>query len=217
MSVKVKICDVRTLDIVECCQKAGVDYIGIHQINAPLSEEKRNLLRNIRDVSGEMGIVLVTQEDNMDRLIELCIAFEWDYIQLHFLVTEDYVDKLKSELIKQCKKVPGIIVVVETKQLEDVNVSKLYQVADYILFDSSMRGGTGITSSENALYKIAEFSESMNYFVAGGLTCENVIKTISISKPYAVDVQSGVEYAKHQKDAKKINDFISIVKKYNCI
>lgn len=40
MSVKVKICDVRTMDIVECCQRAGADYIGIHQIKGPLSEEK---------------------------------------------------------------------------------------------------------------------------------------------------------------------------------
>lgn len=215
MSVKIKICDVRTLDIVECCRSAGADYIGIHQIKAPLSEEKRKLLENIRNVSGQMEIVLVTQEDNIDRLIELCIAFEWDYIQLHFSVTDNYVDKLKSELIKKCKKMPGIIVVIETKQLGNVNVSKLYQVADYILFDSSMRGGTGITSSEDALYKVAEFSESIDYFVAGGLTRENVINTISISKPYAVDVQSGVEYAKHQKDPQKIIDFINVVKKHS--
>lgn len=217
MSVKVKICDVRTLDIVECCQRAGADYIGIHQINAPISEEKRNLLRNIRDVSGEMGIVLVTKEDNMDRLVEMCIDFEWDYVQLHFSVTENYVNKLRSELYKQCKKVPRIIVVIETKQIDNVDVRRLYQVADYILFDSSMRGGTGITSSEDALYKIAEFSESMDYFVAGGLTIENVIKTIDISKPYAVDVQSGVEYAKHQKDPQKIIDFINMVKRHKCI
>ncbi len=217
MSVKIKICDVRTLNIVECCRSAGADYIGIHQIKAPLSEEKRELLKNIRNVSGEMEIVLVTQEDNMDRLIELCIAFEWDYIQLHFSVTDNYVDKLKSELIKQCKKMPGIIVVIETKQLGNVNVNKLYRVADYILFDSSMRGGTGIPSSEDALYKIAEFSESIDYFVAGGLTRENVINTINISKPYAVDVQSGVEYAKHQKDPQKIIDFINIVKKHGYI
>lgn len=215
MSVKVKICDVRTLDIVECCRRAGADYIGIHQIKAPLSDDKRNLLSNIRDISGEMEIVLVTQEDNMERLVEMCIAFEWDYIQLHFYTTENYVNKLKSKLCEQCKKVPGIIVVIETAQLESVDVKKMYQVADYILFDSSLRGGTGITSSEEALYKIAEFSGDVEYFVAGGLTSENIIKTINISKPYSVDVQSGVEHIKHQKDPQKIIDFINKVKGYN--
>ncbi|MGN1276589.1 MAG: hypothetical protein ACI4UK_06340, partial [Floccifex sp.] len=106
--MKVKICDVRTLDIVECCQRAGADYIGIHQIKGPLSEEKRNLLRNIRDFSGKMEIVLVTKEENIDVLVEMCSIFEWDYIQLHFYVTENFVNQLKLELCKRCKKVPGI-------------------------------------------------------------------------------------------------------------
>lgn len=215
MPVKVKICDVRTLDIVECCQRAGADYIGIHQIKGPLSEEKRNLLRNIRDFSGKMELVLVTKEENIDVLVEMCSIFEWDYIQLHFYVTENFVNQLKLELCKRCKKVPGIIVVIETRQLGCIDVSKMYQMADYILFDSSMHGGTGIVSSEDALYKISDFSESMDYFVAGGLTSKNVTEIINISNPYAVDVQSGVEYVKHQKDPQKIIEFINTVKEHN--
>lgn len=212
MSVKVKICDVRTIEIVECCQKAGADYIGIHQIKGPLSEEKKDLLKNIRDFSGKMEIVLVTKEENIDILVDMCGAFDWDYIQLHFGVTEDYLNRLKMELNKHCKKVPGVIVVFEAKQLRSVDIRKMHQMADYILFDSSMHGGTGIVSSESALCKIAEFAKDMDCFVAGGLTSENVTEIINMSKPYAVDVQSGVESEKHKKDPQKIIEFINIVK-----
>lgn len=162
-----------------------------------------------------MEIVLVTKEENIDLLVEMCSVFEWDYIQLHFCVTENYVNQLKLELCKQCRKVPGIIVVIETKQLRSIDVRKMYKMADYILFDSSMHGGTGVVSSKNALYGIAEFSKSVDYFVAGGLTSKNVTEIINISKPYAVDVQSGVEYEKHQKDPQKIIDFINMVKEHN--
>jgi len=43
------------------------------------------------------------------------------------------------------------------------------------------------------------------------LNAQNVIEVVNNFKPYAVDVNSGVEEAPGKKDAKKMKDFIDIV------
>ena len=49
------------------------------------------------------------------------------------------------------------------------------------------------------------------FFIAGGLTKDNVLDAIEQFHPYAVDVSSGVE-TNEQKDVAKIKEFIERVK-----
>ena len=51
-----------------------------------------------------------------------------------------------------------------------------------------------------------------SYIVAGGLNAQNVRKVIKMTKPFAVDVCSGVESEKGKKDLSKLKDFITLAK-----
>ncbi len=92
-------------------------------------------------------------------------------------------------------------------------------MSDYLLFDSSIRGGTGVQSSVQALMKIKYIANGKQFFIAGGLNDKNVIDTMKICEPFAVDVQSGVEFIdpqlKHKKDPKRIKAFVEAVNTYN--
>lgn len=213
---KIKICDVRSLEIVKFCSKLDVDYIGIHQIKAPISREKKELLYNISQYVGKMKIVLVTKENNIELLTELCLCFPWDYVQLHFDVTVDFVQKLKQRLNRYQRSI-GIIAVFEIMNLDMNHVNAVSKEVDFLLFDKSYRGGTGETAHDMALKEIGSSQFEKDYFVAGGLTPENVEEIIDLSKPFAVDVQSGVQFKdeirKHQKDPDKIKMFVDAVKR----
>ena len=78
--------------------------------------------------------------------------------------------------------------------------------ADYILLDNG-NGGTGKSFDWSFLSKIKR-----PYFLAGGLSFDNVGKAIQQLAPYAVDVSSGIERDGY-KDKEKMAAFIAAVRK----
>ena len=75
--------------------------------------------------------------------------------------------------------------------------------ADYLLFDAPV-AGSGQTFDWDLLkdQKIRQ-----DFFIAGGLTVDNVRQARETFQPYALDVSSGVE-TDGRKDIEKIKAFI---------
>ena len=73
-----------------------------------------------------------------------------------------------------------------------------------------MAGGTGRTFD----WKLVEQVKPPGpVILAGGLTPENVAESIRQVKPFAVDVNSGVEYQPGRKDLDKLKSFVREVRK----
>ncbi|MBF0490729.1 MAG: phosphoribosylanthranilate isomerase [Candidatus Omnitrophica bacterium] len=86
-----------------------------------------------------------------------------------------------------------------------------YKVDAY-LFDTYSKdefGGTGQTFDHNLLRDVKSFNVPL--ILSGGLTSQNVIAPINEFRPYAVDVNSGVEESPGKKDHGKMKEFIDIV------
>lgn len=213
MDTKVKICDIRDTETARFCAKNGVDFIGLHQIFAPISNEKISLFKEIKSVAGSLKIVLVTRESNIHKLLELCLAIEFDYIQMHFPITISEIKDFKILLKKNlCKS--GLIAVVSTDNIDNIDIQALYKEVDFLLFDTSFHGGTGICFSDEIVKKIIDKATGTRFFLAGGLNPRNVVEKIKKLNPFAVDVQSGVEIdgQKHIKDFTKILSFVKEIK-----
>lgn len=213
--VKVKICDVRSPEAAYICAQEGVDFLGLHQIYAPLSEKKIYMFNAIKQAAPNLSMVLVTRETNLDKLLKMCLLFEWDYVQMHFDIEALEVEKFKKRLRNNGSSI-NIISVIETGNIIKGAQQTISKASDFLLFDSSIQGGTGVLSKGEDLAKISSVFSSIPYFVAGGLTPNNVASVIEKTHPYAVDVQSGVEYSndclKHHKDPKLIQAFVKAVK-----
>lgn len=212
MKVKVKICDVKTPEIAEFCYKNSVDFIGLHQIYSPLTNIKKQLFNEIINRSGTMSAVLVTKIEDIDELVDIVDSVPFDYIQLHFITTTEFVAELKRRIIEKCNRIVRIIAVFQASDCDFLLVKQMAEVADYILFDSRLTGGTGVTISDTDYKKIIEECSDIKYFIAGGLNADNVQAIIKKSSPFAVDVQSGVESNKN-KDKDKIFAFVNEVQK----
>jgi phosphoribosylanthranilate isomerase len=89
------------------------------------------------------------------------------------------------------------------------------QHADAILLDSRTAtriGGTGKTHDWTISARIVQAVQKP-VILAGGLKPENVARAIEAVQPFAVDVNSGVEFPDGRKSPERLEDFISLAKK----
>ena len=211
-NAKIKICRVKSLEIAAVCAECGVDFLGMHQIHAPLEFNMLELCKKIRSTFAALSLVLLTQEECMENLLEMSLSFEWDCIQLHQKkkFSPQEIVELRQRLMTHGRS-PKLIGVLAGEDLNETSIKAYAAVADYILFDFSRIGGQGKEIPPEGLRQIAAFAVDVPFFLAGGLRAENVADKLELLHPFAVDVQSGVEREK-QKDPELIRAFCQAVK-----
>jgi phosphoribosylanthranilate isomerase len=87
-----------------------------------------------------------------------------------------------------------------------------YQTDAFLLdaFSKNGRGGTGEKFNWDLAAKAQQFGKP--FFLAGGLTPENVAEAVRTVRPFGVDVSSGVESSPGKKDPLKVRAFIGAAK-----
>jgi phosphoribosylanthranilate isomerase len=85
-----------------------------------------------------------------------------------------------------------------------------YMNASALLLDTPShinRGGTGLTFD----WQMIPSDLPKPYILAGGLNELNILDAIKASKPYAVDICSGIETSPGIKDHMKMSQFIKVL------
>jgi phosphoribosylanthranilate isomerase len=79
-----------------------------------------------------------------------------------------------------------------------------------ILLDSAARWSEGETR-EPIEWRLARgtLMQRLRLILSGGLTPDNVARAITTARPYAVDVNSGVELRPGKKDPDKVRRFVA--------
>jgi phosphoribosylanthranilate isomerase len=207
--VKVKICGVRTPAIIEEAAKAGADFVGL--VLFPKSprhlelDEARVLAAIARGKIGTVA-VLVDPDDALVRSVAERVRP--DLIQLHGSETPERVAAIKAMAGLPVMKAIPVAEAADVKQAGDYAGS-----ADYILFDAKpapdapLGGGNGVPFDWQALA-----GAKPPFALSGGLTAETVGEAIRVTGASLVDVSSGVEHARGEKDAKLVASFITAAK-----
>jgi phosphoribosylanthranilate isomerase len=92
-----------------------------------------------------------------------------------------------------------VIKAMRVRSTADVIAAEAYRV-DFHLFDGHREGSPGGTGESFDWELLAGRRSAIPMILAGGLTPDNVAEAISIVRPYAADVASGVESAPGVKD-----------------
>ncbi len=139
-------------------------------------------------------------DEDIDEIVRIAGTGILDVIQLHGSESDDTVCRVKDRT--------GLTVIKAFKidGAQAVN-DAMNSSADYLLLDNGA-GGTG----EKFDHELLEDVDRL-YYLAGGLTPENVSAAIERYCPYGVDVSSGVE-TDGQKDHSKIKKFIETVRSF---
>ncbi len=195
---KIKLCGLSRIEDIQAVNELLPDYIGFVFYKKSfryVSKEKAARLKE--ELDPKVKAVGVFVDEDPQFIKELAQEKIIDIIQLHGSEDDDYVRNIKAEtgaMILQAFKLKT------NEDVQRANSSK----ADYILLDSGM--GTGQPFDWELLKGIKR-----EYFLAGGLLPENVKEAIRVTKPFAVDVSSGIETEK-LKDADKMRTFVENVR-----
>ena len=186
---KVKICGLSTVEAVEATVLAGADYIGFvfAESKRQVSLEQAHELAKL--VTGKTKIVGVFVSPSLEELEQAIAQVPLDIVQIHGMFDETLIPKISVPVIRAI-------------QLSEQE-AKVTSPADFLLFDAPV-AGSGRTFDWDLL---KDQKIQQNFFIAGGLTVDNVRQARETFQPYALDVSSGVETDGH-KDIEKIKAFI---------
>jgi phosphoribosylanthranilate isomerase len=190
---KIKICGLSHSRDIDYVNEAKPDYIGFvfwPKSRRNVTREQAKFMR--KKLDSEIEVVGVFVDKEIEEVAKLANDNIIDLIQLHGNEDVAYVNTLRKMTDK-----PII------KAFTAVNVSRkeLNQFpSDYYLLDSGK--GTGKTFDWNLIPK-----SERPWFLAGGISAENVEEAIERLNPYAVDFSSSVE-TDGVKDRDKILEIV---------
>lgn len=217
--VQVKICGLKTPDMVQVCAAAGADWIGLNLVPA----SPRNILGEGQGSSDLLYDLLFAAVDVNIRTVALVSdadertwnilsgAVQPDVIQLHGAETPEFVAHLRAN------RAPSIEIwkAIGVSDAADLAKCEAYIAADRLLIDAKAPEGAAYAGGHGAPFDwsiLNNWNAPKPWLLAGGLTSENVSAAIAATGATAVDVSSGVERARGVKDAALIEQFISAAK-----
>lgn len=211
MPVQVKICGINSAAAADAVVRAGADFGGL--VFFPKSPRNLGLDEGARlaeRMRGRLCLAALVVDESDDRLAAIAAQVKPDFFQLHGQETPGRVAEIRARF--------GTPVIKALSVAEPADLGKMAAydpVADMFLFDAAPAadanrpGGHGIAFDWQML---SGRQISHPWFLAGGLTPDNVARAIEVSGAMMVDVSSGVESAPGVKSESRIADFVVAVR-----
>ena len=207
---KIKICGLKRIEDIGYVNRYLPEYAGFVFVGSKrkITDEQAEVLSSLLDT--RIVPVGVFVNEPVEHIVKLAEKKVIRVVQLHGDEEENYIQKLKKELGMNRESITIIKAVRVQNQEQILKAEKLS--CDYLLLDTWQKDSYGGCGKQFDKALIPE-KLSKPYFLAGGLSADNIRENISICHPYAVDVSSAVE-TDGKKDEKKIREFIERVREY---
>ena len=204
MSIAVKICGVKTADAIDAAARAGATHIGFNFYPKSPRYVSSAAAAKLAERAPGLRSVALTVDANDETLHEISAGLHPQMWQLHGDEPPERVSAIRNMF-----RVP-VMKAISVETAADIARARKYeQVADWLLFDAKpgeLPGGNGLAFDWNL---IAGETWTKPWMLSGGLTADNVADAIRLTRTHAVDVSSGVESARGQKDPQLIERFVA--------
>lgn len=193
--MRIKICGITNLPDALAAVEAGADALGFVFAPSPRQvtpERAREIIRELPPYVTTVGLV-VNQDPRP--IVEACSV---DVIQFHGDETPEQV----AAIDRRCYRAFRV------RSAADLEALAAFSCSAFLLdaYVPGVPGGTG----QRFPWALAEGAKRFGkpVIVAGGLTPENVGLCVRTTRPYGVDVSSGVEAEPGRKDHRLVRAFV---------
>lgn len=200
---RIKFCGLTRLDDLQAAIDLGVDAIGL--VFDPASRRALSVAdaRPLRHALPPFVAAVALFRDSPDALVAEVIAeLDPDLLQFHGQESAEACSNWGRRYLKAIPMAADI----------DLHAwRKRYANASGWLLDGHAPGALG---GAGVAFDWSRIPKSLDkLIVAGGLHPGNVADAVTLARPYAVDVSSGIESAPGQKDAQKMSAFVAAVRR----
>lgn len=195
-NIKVKFCGLCREEDIEYVNELNPDYIGFVFAKSKRQVTVDDAIYLRVELNLNIKVVGVFVNEDNDKIIDLLKKDIIDIAQLHGNEKEEDIKLIKERTKKE------VIKAIKVTDSKDIEVWK-DSCADYLLLDSGQ--GTGKPFDWNNIKKF-----NRPFFLAGGLSIENIREAIEKTSPMAIDISSGIE-SNGVKDYIKMKEIMRIV------
>ena len=183
--VKVKICGITNLEDATTAVELGADALGFIFAPSPRQiapQKARAIIRAVRPFVKTVGVFVDEAPARIREIMQHC---DLDWIQLHGDESPAFCDELMPHAIKALR--------IKDKSSLQAGLAYHGKVRALLLdtYSKEKAGGTGKTFDWELAIKIK--NQGTPIILSGGLTPSNIAAAIHVVRPYAVDVNSGIE------------------------
>ena len=209
--VRVKICGITNPDDAMVAVTAGADALGFVFAESPRRvavEAVAEILKIVPPMVATMGVFA---NQSAEEVVRTVLDLGLNFAQIH----GDLGDRAVLAKHLGCKRIIRALRVRTEEDLTNATHDCPKCGCAAFLLDAhvdGVMGGTGVACD----WELASKAHSLGrpLILAGGLNPNNVAAAISVVRPYAVDVSSGVEIRPGKKDHFKIEEFIRHAKQF---
>jgi len=204
-----KICGITSFEALDAAIEGGARFVGfVTYPPSPRFLPPEKLAALAKQAAGRVETVLVTVNADDAHLAAAASAAQPDWIQCHGGEAPGRVQEARRYARR------GVIKALGVARSEDLAAITAYApVSDMMLFDAAAPA-VGVPGGNAQAFDwglLAGLRMPRPWFLAGGLTPENVREAMQISGADLVDVSSGVETAPGLKDPLLIAQFLAAV------
>jgi phosphoribosylanthranilate isomerase len=220
--MKVKICGITSLADALCAVDAGADALGfIFVEGTPRYVEPSVAARIIAQLPPFVTAVGIFWDHAPSHVKAVAAEARLGALQFHGEEKPEDLAGYDLPVIKTIKLPPASTIdgKLELRVTEGFKVLTYSKVAGAVLLDSVARWSEGEAREPLEWRQAARIVAAGHgqrprpkVILSGGLTPDNVGRAIAVVRPYAVDVNSGVEARPGVKDADKVRRFVAAAK-----
>jgi phosphoribosylanthranilate isomerase len=192
--MRVKICGVTNLDDAAEAVRLGAWAVGlIHFAESPRACSAEEAVRISAAFRRKCEVVGVFVNPELDEVAKAVEDAGLTMVQLNGEEGPSFCGEVAR------KTGVKVIKAVHVSSAADVHAAEAFRT-DFHLFDKGTQGLWGGTGESFDWGLLSERRSDIPAIVAGGLRPENVAEAIAVTRPWAVDVASGVEAEPGRKD-----------------
>ena len=196
MPIRIKICGITNLDDAITAIEAGADALGFVFAPSPRQVTAETAAAIARELPPFVTLVGLVVDQDPRPYLEVAPL---DAVQFHGAELPETLAPYGRRAIKAFRvREPA-----DLPQLSRYPSAGAFHLDAYV---PGVPGGTGRRFPWELAVAAKEYWRPV--IVAGGLTPENVAECVAATRPYGVDVSSGVEASPGKKDPAKLRDFI---------